>query len=84
MTGWLEPRDRAAAESVLSLYDGVVAPRLVADAASAALIKLASNVFLATKIAFANELARVVEAYGGDVRRSPMGSAWTCGSAAAR
>ena len=68
VTGWLEPRDRAAADSVLSLYDGVVAPRLVADAASAALIKLASNVFLATKIAFANELARVVEAYGGDVR----------------
>lgn len=68
VAGWLEPRDREAAEAVLSLYDGVEAPRLVADAASAALIKLASNVFLATKIAFANELARVVEAYGGDVR----------------
>jgi len=68
VTGWLEPRDREAAESALALYDGVDAPRLVADAASAALIKLASNVFLATKIAFANELARVVEAYGGDVR----------------
>ena len=68
VTGWLEPRDRAAAEGILSLYDGIDAPRLVADAASAALIKLASNVFLATKVAFANELARVVEAYGGDVR----------------
>jgi UDPglucose 6-dehydrogenase len=68
VAGWLEARDRGAAESVLQLYEGVDAPRLVADAASAALIKLASNVFLATKIAFANELARVVEAYGGDVR----------------
>lgn len=68
VTGWLEERDREAAEQALHLYDGVQAPTLVADAGSAALIKLASNVFLATKIAFANELARVVEAYGGDVR----------------
>ena len=43
-------------------------------------MKLATNVFLATKVAFANELARIVEAYGGDVGPSPMGSAWTCGS----
>ena len=68
VAGWLEPRDQAAAETVVGLYQGIAAPRLVVDARSATLIKLASNVFLATKIAFANELARICEAYGGDVR----------------
>ena len=68
VAGWLEPRDEPAARAVIGLYAGIAAPTLVADARSAALIKLASNVFLATKVAFANELARVAEAYGGDVR----------------
>jgi UDPglucose 6-dehydrogenase len=65
--GWLEPRDETAAAAVLGLYDGVDAPTLAADARSVALIKLASNVFLATKIAYANELARICDAIGADV-----------------
>jgi UDPglucose 6-dehydrogenase len=68
VVGWLAPSDEPAAHAVVGLYAGIDAPVLVADARSAALIKLASNVFLATKVAFANELARVVEAYGGDIR----------------
>lgn len=66
ITGWLEPRDQGAAEAALGLYAGIDAPTLVADARSVALIKLASNVFLAMKIAYANELARLGDAFGAD------------------
>jgi UDPglucose 6-dehydrogenase len=40
---------------------------MVADARSVALIKLGSNVFLGTKISFANEMARVADATGADI-----------------
>ncbi len=66
VAGWLEPRDEAAARWVLDLYAGIDAPTLVADARSVALIKLASNVFLGMKIAYANELARLGDAFGAD------------------
>jgi len=68
VTGWVEPRDEAAARAVLGLYEGIVAERLVADAGSVALIKLGSNVFLAMKVAYANELARLSEAVGADAK----------------
>ena len=64
VAGWLEERDRRAAERVLELYAGIDAPTLAADARSVALIKLASNGFLAMKIAYANELARLSDAFG--------------------
>jgi UDPglucose 6-dehydrogenase len=64
IAGWLEERDRRAAAGVLQLYAGIDAPTLAADARSVALIKLASNVFLAMKIAYANELARLSDAFG--------------------
>ena len=64
VAGWLEERDRDAAERVLALYEGIDAPTLVADARSVALIKLASNIFLAMKIGYANELARLSDAFG--------------------
>ena len=64
VTGWLEERDRRAAGRVLELFAGIDAPTLVADARSVALIKLASNGFLAMKIAYANELARLSDAFG--------------------
>jgi len=67
IVGWLEERDQAAAQNVLGLYDGVDAPTLVADARSVALVKLATNVFLATKVAYANELARICDVVGADV-----------------
>jgi UDPglucose 6-dehydrogenase len=67
VTGWIEPRDAAAAQSLLALYAPLGAPSLVADARSVALIKLGSNVYLGMKISFANELARVADATGADI-----------------
>lgn len=67
VTGWLRPADEPAARQAADLYAPLGAPTLVADARSVALIKLASNVFLATKIAFANELSRLCDAVGADV-----------------
>jgi UDPglucose 6-dehydrogenase len=66
VAGWIDERDRPAAERLLELYAGIDAPTLVADASSVALIKLASNVFLATKVAYANELARLCDAFGAN------------------
>ncbi len=68
VTGWLEPRDQQAAQAVIDLYAPLAAPSLVVDARSVALIKLGSNVFLGTKISFANELARVADATGADIQ----------------
>ena len=68
VTGWLAERDKAAAEAMLGLYAGIDAPTLVADARSVALIKLASNGFLALKVAYANELARLADAFGADAQ----------------
>ncbi len=65
--GFLEQRDEPAAEAALALYAGIDAPAVVADARSVALIKLATNVFLATKIAYANELARLADVFGANV-----------------
>lgn len=42
-------------------------PRLVADYATAELVKAAANSFLATKISFVNAMAEVCEAAGADV-----------------
>jgi UDPglucose 6-dehydrogenase len=53
---------------MLGLYAGIDAPTLIANARSVALIKLASNGFLALKVAYANELARLADAYGADAR----------------
>jgi UDPglucose 6-dehydrogenase len=67
VVGWLEPSDRAAAEQIAELYSQLHAPVLMADARSVALIKLATNVFLATKVALTNEMARICDAVGADV-----------------
>jgi UDPglucose 6-dehydrogenase len=66
IVGHLRPSDRDAAARFASLYEPLGAPIIVADARSVVLIKLASNVFLGTKIAFANELARLCDAIGAD------------------
>lgn len=42
-------------------------PRLVTDYATAELVKVAANAFLATKISFINAMAEVCEIAGGDV-----------------
>lgn len=55
-------------EIVKSLYDRASAPMLVQSAIDAAFAKLGANLFLATKISFANELAQLCEAYGANVQ----------------
>ena len=55
------------AERVLALYAPLDAPVVNTDVASAEMIKLASNAFLATKISFINEIANVSEELGADV-----------------
>ena len=50
-----------------SMYRAADAKILVMDAIDAALTKLGSNLFLATKISFANELASICDAFGADV-----------------
>jgi UDPglucose 6-dehydrogenase len=55
------------AERVEALYAPLGATVLRADVASAEMIKLASNAFLATKISFINEIANVSEELGADV-----------------
>jgi UDPglucose 6-dehydrogenase len=67
VVGWLEPRDRAAAETVLGLYEPLGGQTMVADARSVALVKIATNVLLATKVAYANELARICDVVGANV-----------------
>lgn len=59
--------DEEAVEKVVSLYKDVTSPIIHTDVESAALIKYASNSFLATKISFVNSLANVADKLGGDV-----------------
>jgi UDPglucose 6-dehydrogenase len=59
--------DPAVGERVRSLYGALTEDVLVTDVASAEMIKLASNAFLATKISFINEIANVCEEVGAHV-----------------
>jgi UDPglucose 6-dehydrogenase len=65
--------DAAVAVRVSDLYRGIQAPILVTDAASAEMIKYASNAFLATKISFINAIADICEAVNADVREVALG-----------
>jgi UDPglucose 6-dehydrogenase len=56
-----------AGEAVIDLYSPLQAPLVRTDIASAEMVKLASNAFLATKISFINEIANVCEETGSDV-----------------
>jgi UDPglucose 6-dehydrogenase len=59
--------DQADGDAVEALYEPIDAPVIRADVASAEMVKLASNAFLATKISFINEIANVCEETGADV-----------------
>ncbi len=56
-----------AGEAVVNLYEPLNTPLVRTDIASAEMIKLAANAFLATKISFINEIANVCEETGADV-----------------
>jgi UDPglucose 6-dehydrogenase len=56
-----------AGDAVVDLYAPLDAPLVRTDIASAEMVKLASNAFLATKISFINEIANVCEETGADV-----------------
>jgi UDPglucose 6-dehydrogenase len=56
-----------AGDAVVELYAPLEAPLVRTDIASAEMVKLASNAFLATKISFINEIANVCEETGADV-----------------
>jgi UDPglucose 6-dehydrogenase len=59
--------EEAAGDRVAGLYEGFDAPIVRTSVASAEMIKLAANAFLATRISFINEIANVSEAVGADV-----------------
>jgi UDPglucose 6-dehydrogenase len=66
----VNPEGRA--ESILrEVYAGLIerdTPLVVVDFATAELVKVAANAFLATKISFINAMAEVCEATGADVK----------------
>ena len=61
-----DPDGRGAAV-MRQLYGHLEAPILVMPAIDASFAKLGSNLFLATKISFANELATLCDAYGATI-----------------
>ena len=65
--------DRAAAQRVAELYLPLRAPMVITDLYTAEMIKYASNAFLAAKISFINEIARICERLGADVKEVAAG-----------
>ena len=64
------PRGEQAAEILREVYHPSVAkgtPFIVTDLATAELVKVAANAFLATKISFINAMAEIAEVTGADV-----------------
>src|SRR5919106_6700395 len=68
-----EPGDGWAADVVQAVYGPLGGPIVRTDVASAEMVKLASNAFLATKISFINEIANVSEELGADVNEVARG-----------
>jgi UDPglucose 6-dehydrogenase len=65
--------DGEAGDAVAALYEPLGGEIVRTDVASAEMIKLASNAFLATKISFVNEIANVCEEVGADVAEVARG-----------
>jgi UDPglucose 6-dehydrogenase len=65
--------DEDAADAVAELYRPLGGELVRTDVASAEMIKLAANAFLATKISFINEIANVCEEVGADVTEVARG-----------
>lgn len=65
--GVRNPGDEAVLREVYAPLLAAGTPLLVTDFATAELVKVAANAFLATKISFINAMAEVCEATGGDI-----------------
>lgn len=57
----------ADAARVAALYDGIEAPVILTDLRTAELIKYVSNAYLATRVSFINEVARLCEPLGVNI-----------------
>jgi UDPglucose 6-dehydrogenase len=68
-----DPGDEWAGDAVADIYEPLGAEIVRTDVASAEMIKLAANAFLATKISFINEIANVCEEVGADVTEVARG-----------
>ena len=68
-----DPGSEWAADALADIYRPLGGELVRTDVASAEMIKLASNAFLATKISFINEIANVCEGVGADVREVARG-----------
>lgn len=55
------------------LYQKVNAPYIITSLTGAEMIKYSSNAFLATKISFINEIARICDAYNVDIKDVTLG-----------
>ena len=65
--GVTDPADEQVLREVYAALLDAGTPLLVTDFATAELVKVAANAFLATKISFINAMAEVCEATGGDI-----------------
>lgn len=65
-----------AAEKVARLHLPLRARIVITDIRTAEMIKYASNAFLATKIAFVNEIAAICEQLGADVQEVAVGMSY--------
>jgi UDPglucose 6-dehydrogenase len=74
--GVIDDPDGHGVERMNALYEWSTAPVLTMSAIDAAFAKLGSNLFLATKISFANELAALCDAYGAQVDQVVAGMAF--------
>jgi len=63
----LEPDDDRSLAVVQAMYAGINAPYVTTSLTGAELIKYAANAFLATKISFINEMARICDAFAVDI-----------------
>jgi len=65
--------DRAAAKRVAELHEAFECPIIITDLRTAEMIKYASNAFLATRISFVNEIARICDELGADIKTVAKG-----------
>jgi len=59
--------DKKAQEALLKLYEKIDCPKIVTNARSAEMIKLASNFMLALRVSATNMLSRICDATGADI-----------------